>query len=209
MKNLRLALTIAAAIYLILVAGCVPPYSLSPIFTDEDLAFDQELVGIWTMNDAKWEFKHDSGDYYHLTNLNEDGISTKFVAYLGKIKDTLYLDVLPFGESSDANEDSRILTIPVHMFFKVKKTESTWELYMMNPEWFEQYIEDNPDAISYWSDLSDTSLFIPSAWGSDWLITASTEDLQDFLIKIEDIEEAYNQEEPFILQRAEPEEKKP
>jgi len=39
----------------VLLGGCVPVVSLHPLFTEDNLVFEEKLLGTW-VNDTTWEF---------------------------------------------------------------------------------------------------------------------------------------------------------
>ena len=208
MNRLHVMFSIAFVVSFTMISGCIPPPSLNPIFTDQDIVYDPDLVGEWTaFEEYKWTFQKGSGDFYQMTTPNDKGIIMTYVAYLGKIKDTLYLDIyLDEKFISEEHKDLTLTTIPVHRFLKMKKTGMDWEISMMSYDWFKAYIEENPDAIAIWNSI-DVDLNLHNSWGPEMIITASTEELQKFLIKCESIKGAFNSDVTSTLKRIKPKEK--
>lgn len=207
MKKLALIFSLAFAVAFILVAGCIPPPSLNPIFTDDDIIFDPDLIGNFIFEESEWTFQKGSGNSYSLTIINEKDVPMVLVAYLGKINDNLFLDVyLDDTSISEEYSDLKIMVVPIHWFWKMKKTGSDWEMAIWNYDWFTAYIEEHPDAIQLWN-LIDVDLNLQNYWGPEFIITAPTREIQEFLIKCENIEGVSTKEDTFLLKRTDAKEK--
>ena len=201
MKKQHLVFSIVFVMFFLVLSGCIPPFSISPIFNDKDIVYDPDLAGNWAAkgSDDTWIFKNakEKYDFYHLTIVTRDGVSP-FNAYLVKIKDTLYLDVSTDSRFFEGGRDLT-LAIPVHAFLRVRKNGAEWEMALINEKWFDKYIKDNPDAIPH-------QVINPEEEekDQDYLLTGSTEEMQSFLIKIQGINDAW-EPKPTILQRLKPE----
>ena len=191
MKRLNLILAIALSVTFILIAGCFP-LSLNPFYTEKDVIFNPDFLGVWNNNRTgqTWEFTSVNRNNYYVEGAS--GGSDHFIAHLFKIQDTLYLDVYP--EGGFANN----LMIPTHMIVRVKKTESTLVTSYLNTRWLLQYLKDNPGGISY--------AFVPDENEPDdislglLVLTSSTGDLQRLLIEIQNTEEAFYEPEKLNLE---------
>lgn len=118
------------------LSGCFV-VSVNPLFRDRDLVFEPALAGSWTTacekeggRDKACRLRFDSPDQktYSLEYTDEDGTTTKFDAYLGRIGKTLYLDVVPQdSERQGIKGSARDHALLVHSFWKLslKKDELT------------------------------------------------------------------------------------
>jgi len=203
MKKLHAVLSIVLGVFLILVVGCIPPLTVNPLYTEKDIVYDPDIAGLWSKDDLKeaWQFTKGAGDFYNLKILSEDGTSY-YVVYLFKIKDILYMDAYPDLEWIKSNEKNPImLMIPAHVFFQVKKAASVLELTALDQEWLAEYIKDHPDAIPY-EVIFDEKHLSTKDIDPLILITASTKNLQNFVIKIQTIKDAFDKGVKVKLQRS-------
>jgi hypothetical protein len=183
-----------------LLGGCIPVMSLHPLFTEENLVFEEKLLGTWVddPNSPKstWEFKRveDSDQKegelnppkkpekaYKLILLNnEDNTKGSFYAHLVKLEDRLFLDVYPSRlpcAQPDPNEDWLLNTfflIPGHSFVIIDSIEPQLKLRWTSEDKMEEILKENPDAVKHTS-------------AEDRLVlTASTKELQAFVLKYAD-----------------------
>ena len=183
-----------------LLGGCIPVMSLHPLFTEENLVFEEKLLGTWVddPNSPKstWEFKRveDSDQKegelnppkkpekaYKLILLNnEDNTKGSFYAHLVKLEDRLFLDVYPSRlpcAQPDPNEDWLLNTfflIPGHSFVIIDSVEPQLKLRWTSEEKMEEILKENPDAVKHTS-VEDRLV-----------LTASTKGLQAFVLKYAD-----------------------
>jgi hypothetical protein len=187
-------------IYFAIVVCCTP--SLHPIYTEEDIIFDPALIGTWSgdASEETWEFaQHDAvDDAYVLICTDEDGDSGNFLTRLVEIGDYMFLDLLPAGEESGDNgvgDISDILMVPMHGFILVDQIEPSLNYRIMDDDWIADFLEQNPGVLKH--EL-ETEYYSNEA---RLLLTASTEDLQAFLIEHIETEGAYGEVE--VLYRIE------
>ena len=166
----RLCILLGATLSL---ASCIP--SLHPVFTDEDIDFDEALVGEWSEDWEKgesavvWDFKKSgNGDYTMI--LKEKGKSGKFNATLFKIGEHRYLDLFP----DDLDDDNLSLffkwhLLPVHTFLRVKQIEPSLQMAFLNTNKLEEIVEADPEALTM-QEVSERMV-----------MTGPTEELQAFL----------------------------
>ena len=193
----------------VLLGGCVPLFSLHPLYTEKDVVFKQELVGVWAdPNDPEstWEFKRkgESKGAYQLIVHLEDEAKGLFDAHLVNLKGKLFLDVFPaeegFEETMESLEKATkdpnsnvwaanfFFLVPVHTFIKVDLTESTLKMQLTDDELMEKLLEQDPNAVKH-AVLDENRI----------VLTASTKELQAFVLKYADGEKLF--EEPGVLKR--------
>jgi hypothetical protein len=160
-----------------LLGGCVP--SLHGLFNNEDLIFEEGLLGIWAKGNDKetWQFGRRDGQdnkRYTLVYTDSDGKTGEFSASLGKLNDTLFLDLYPDEPDLNANAFYKGHLLPVHTFIKIDQIEPTLQMRMMNPDIMKEMLEADPNLIPH---------EILEERDSQVVLTASTEELQRFMIE--------------------------
>jgi hypothetical protein len=159
---------------LLLIAGCLP--SLHGVYTDEDLVFEPGIVGFWQLENSSqtWDFKKRDEKSFDLVFTDKLGQSGRFVAHLCRVEDTLFLDLFPWDEDADATAFYKYHLLPIHTVYMVKQTKPSLELVSMDLNWLKQHLADHPDDLSH------------STYNKRTLITASTKELQKFLVARKD-----------------------
>lgn len=199
-----------------LLGGCVPIVSLHPLFTSEDLVFDEKLIGTWVEdandpNDA-WRFTRldeasagwatdriaDEIDKVYRLDITDDGAHRgSLVACLVKLGDQRFLDVfadkLPSGQ--DDIEKTKLpfnafFLLPTHTFIKVEVIADKLTLRLTDDEGFKALLEAHPNAVK--SEMCDDTP----------VLTASTKALQAFVTKYANDERLFANE--IVLLRKNP-----
>lgn len=182
------------AFLLVFLSGCVV-YSFYPLYTDEDLFPNDLLVGQWMDNDsAVWRFDFN----YKGKKLPENRDSTafilqikdkkqadfennkEFIVHLIKLNGTYFLDFYLEEYFDDDNLTMYDLHVmPVHSFAKLELKGDSALINWFSPEWLEDLIKQNRIRIHHENN------------GENILLTAKPHELQKFVIKYADSEEAY------------------
>jgi len=180
MKPRSLCLGALAGVVLLL-AGCLPT-SVFPPFTEKDLVAQPLLAGTWYPNESGspntnefWTFRATAdAKVYDLTIKDSDG-EGQLKAYCFQLKDTTLLDIVPDGEPPKGTAGvHRFLFQPVHTWFRIEKIDETkFEFLPMSLEWLGDYLGKNPTALAH---------CIAGEQDKRLTITASTADLQKFLL---------------------------
>jgi len=168
-----------------LLCGCVPVMSLHPLFNEKDVVFDKKLLGTWVDDpnspETTWEFKRaDTNDNaYCLIFSDKEGKKGLFVAHLVKLKDKLFLDICPAPwEQQDPNKIewayNTLFLIPGHTFIKVNSVEPQLKMQVTDDEKMKELLKADPNAVKH--DFLDNSP----------ILTASTKELQAFVLKYAD-----------------------
>ena len=85
-----------------LIGGCVPVISLHPFYTEEDVVFEEKLLGKWVDDpndpDTTWEFNRieEPKNAYKLVFYDDEGKKGSFVAHLVRLQNKLFLYFLFF-----------------------------------------------------------------------------------------------------------------
>ena len=166
-----------AAFYLLAVVlgGCVP--SLHPLFTENELIFDANLVGIWAPTDSNetWEFKPTGkfgGKGYECIYIENNGKIGRFDAGLGKLQNNMLLIIYPKELNLTENDFYKIHFVPAYSFMRAEIGKDSLKLRPMNPEAVDKLLKSDPNAIKH--ERLD---------GSSVVLTASTKELQNFILK--------------------------
>jgi hypothetical protein len=210
MKAKKLLFYLLAA----LLGGCVPVMSLHPLFTEEKLVFEEKLLGTWIddPNSPKgtWQFKRveksaqKDGEFelpkkpeiaYKLILLNnEDNTKGSFFAHLVKLEGRLFLDVYPSQlpcAQPDPNEDwllNAFFLMPGHSFVIIDSIEPQLKLRWTNQEEMKKLLKEQPNVVKH--ELVEDAI----------VLTASSEQLQKFVMKYADDERVFS--EQVVLSRS-------
>ncbi len=163
-------LVFAAVFWGLALSGCVP--SLHPLYTEKDVVFNKELLGIWVNkeNAQKWTFSKSNTNAYSLVCQGDSG-KTVYKVHLVKIKDYLFLDLFPQKPELPGDDFYKLHFIPAHTFLFVQTLHSELELSALDPDWLQKYLTAHPDAIKY-EMVNETVV-----------LTAQPKELQKFLVK--------------------------
>ncbi|HNW56959.1 MAG TPA: hypothetical protein PLR88_08575 [Bacteroidales bacterium] len=175
--------TLLIAAIAVLVSGCLVK-SLHPFYKENDVVFDPAIVGTWLDNDSsKWvieqsEMKKFLGESkpqnsYKISYYEKNEASV-FETHLFKLNNQLYVDFIPSGVS--VPELTGYHLVPTHSIAKVSITNGEINLKWFNETWLASLFEKNKIRISHET--------LPDENGDDtYVLTASTEELQKFIIK--------------------------
>ena len=146
MKKLIPAVFAALAVCL---AGCVP--SLHPIYTPDQVRFDEGLVGTWTGEDSdeSWVFTSENQDAYGLVYTDSDGKEGRFEVHRTEADGVGFLDLYPVEPNLDAACLYRCLLVPVHTFMTVEREGDRLTLAVADLDWLDDYLEEHPDALAH------------------------------------------------------------
>lgn len=170
---------------LLAVSACVP--SLHPLYTEKDAVFEPALLGEWVeaKSDSKstLTFIKSADKEYKLISADEKATSS-FIAHLVKLGEKLFLDI-----NGDSSVDCRTSAMPVHMFFLVSQTEPTLRMWDFNDKWLEEFLKKNPAALKH--EIVD----------SDVVLTASTRELQSFVLRHVNTKEAFADSVDYVRKK--------
>ncbi len=167
-----------------LFIGC-PTRSLFPLFIENDFVFNPSLIGTWIdvhKEEGTLTFQQSDHNRYTIMSCNlSDGDTTVFEAELGKLGKSWFLDSYIAGQMH--NE----FVIPVHFISRIWINGDTLQYATLNSDYLEQMIDNG-------------ELQIPNVnYDGDILLTASTEQLQQLVLRFTDDEKAFDK--PVVLIR--------
>ncbi len=165
--------------------------SLHQFYTDDDVIYKEELLGSWLDSDStKWVIsqysfskgfmKEDLLDNSYLVEMyEEDSLPpSKFNVHLFQLNKKLYLDFLPIrGERYNKMLDIHLVS--THSIARIKfEKDGQVGISWFSEDWIEELFKENRIKISH-EVINSTS----GSHGKEYVLTASTEELQKFLIK--------------------------
>ena len=180
MQNI-LKLFVVFGIALALTA-CAP--SLHPFFTDEDVVFDEALLGVWIGDSDKKCMITRSGDK-HYELLYVDGASSRFEARLVDIGGATFLDLYPNPLDNEIGLHPANL-VPAHTLARVTIGEDSISVAMMDANWIKQLSDRNQLSLAH-ERLDDGMI----------ALTAPTWELRAFALKHTDSKDAFCEAEVF------------
>jgi hypothetical protein len=199
MYILRGLLLIASAM---LLGGCLV-MSLHPFFTDNDAVFEKSLVGVWGDASGKatltvrqfganaYRVTYLQHDISHANGKTRDGEPGEFEAHLGKIGNTLFLDLYPDKDSWDRlrNEALAVHLAPTHSISKISLEDDKLVIAGLEHDWLKDLVSKNNLAIGH--EKVEGAI----------VLTASTATLQEFLRKYAAEPKAFATGEEFHRQQ--------
>jgi hypothetical protein len=173
---------------LLLFGACVP--SMNPIFTEQDLVFDQALLGRWTdpENTESWEFIYADEKEYKLVYTDEQGKKGVFKARLARIEGKTFLDLTPMRGAGEMNDFHRSHFFKTHTFVQILQKGDSYSVAYLEPQWLKDRLAKDPGAVGH--------LMVEG----DVLLTDSTRKLQKFVLANIDAKDAFS--EPTEMRRS-------
>ena len=191
----------------VLLSGCIV-YSFYPLYTEKDLFPNDILTGEWiddddSDTDYEWKFEHpfigkkENGIRdslrYKLTVIERVDDMVKesvFLVHIIKLGGHYFLDFYLEEYVDDDNLDlSSFHIIPVHTFAKLTIKENQVVINWFDQEWLQDLIEENKIRIHH--EQNDDII----------LLTAKAQELQKFVSKYVNSEEAFENGLEIILNR--------
>ena len=186
----------------VLLGGCVPVMSLHPLYTEKDLVFEEKLLGTWVDKpddpETIWEFKdpNEQEKVCKLVFVDNKGDRGLFDAHLVRLEDKLFLDLYP-GEPPWGEEDpnklvwpyNTLFLLPAHTFIRVNGFEPGLKLQITDDDEMEKLLKEDPNAVKRES-VED-----------GFVLTASTKELQAFVLKYADDSRLFTKEAVLIRQK--------
>ena len=200
----KIILTTAFAFLLIFLSSCLT--TLHPIFTEKDLAYDPKLIGVWnTENEGKkgkvmisnlaseksvelpGNISAIKQKGYFIIYQDENGkVSDQYIAFLARIGKHLYFDYYPAEKKEDRKLDEffGVHFVRMHTSYRVEiLKDGSFELSQLDGSYVKSLIDEKKIRISHETDADDNTV-----------ITASTKELQQYLLKYGDEPSAYRSE---------------
>lgn len=179
-----------AAVAVLAMTACIP--SVNPFYTADDVEFDPALVGEWTTTDSEdepeqWKFERSEPvtdkNTYQLTITDKEGKQGRFRATLFRLKDHRFIDLIPVDceYASDQADLVAFSMFPGHLLIHVAAIEPELEIAGCDFDWLEAHLESSPAVLPHHAE--DDRI----------LLTASTRQLQRFVLKHVEGEELFSE----------------
>jgi hypothetical protein len=197
----KLFITAATIILLTTLSGCLA--TLHPLFTEKDLVFDPRLLGRWkegnggdiitfeqgtaaSFNQLPEKLRSLSTKAYLMTS-KEDGHEVKNYCFLIRLGKELYLDFYPCENDLQKNYDGfykQHLT-KMHIFYRLRfNSDRSFNFQIFDGDFLKKLIDNKQIRIKH-----------EVRFDGSYVITASTEELQQYVMKYADVEGALGKED--------------
>ena len=197
----KISIILGFTFLLIFFSSCLT--TLHPIFTEKDLTYDPKLIGTWNIEregnketviisslatENSLELPGNISDikekgylisYQHEHSENPE----RYIAFLARIGKYLYLDYYPAYKKEDQKIDEIFGAhyVKMHTSYRVEiLNDGSFELSQLDGSYVESLIDQKKIRINHEMGAYDNIV-----------ITASTSELQKYLIKYSDEPEAY------------------
>src|SRR5687767_4900171 len=197
----KTTLILAFSFLAIFLSSCLR--TLHPIFTTKDIVYEPKLIGTWKTDnqgtkglavitnlaaDNSIELPEKISAIkqkgYLVAYQDEDGNTTaQYIAFLARIGKHLYFDYYPAEKKDNESGDEFFMWhfVKMHTSFRVDiSTTGNFELSQLDDSYVIRLIEEKKIRISHEKRADD-----------DMVITASTDELQQYIIKYGDEPGAY------------------
>ena len=133
MNKITLLAVIGLTAFLV---SCVVP-SLHPFYTEKDVVFDKDLLGIWAEENGNniIIFREKAHNVYTVENIQESK-SAQYKGHLFRLNGHLYLDLYPEYEGKNSLHSLHL--IPVHSIMQCRLESDKMVLYPLNYEEIEK-----------------------------------------------------------------------
>ena len=201
----KVSILLAFTFIILFLSSCLK--TLHPIFTMNDIVYDQKLLGTWKAKDSNDELA-----FAVITNLSADnsielpekiaaikhkgylvlyknekgGIIDQYIAFLARIGKHLYFDYYPADKKEDRKVDELFSAhfVKMHTSFRVEiANDGSFELSQFDESYVTDLIDKKKIRINHETDPADNIV-----------ITASTSELQQYILKYGDDPSAYRSE---------------
>lgn len=128
--------------FTVIMIGCLA-ISIHPLYTEKDIKFNPELVGIWVNEEEKAQLLLEkAGKNAYTMIYTEKQESGNFDAHLVELNNNWYLDVYP-KELAEGNDFYRIHFIAGHTFARVWIEKDTLKFALLSYQWLKDNFEKN------------------------------------------------------------------
>ena len=200
----KVSIILSFTFLIIFLSGCLT--TLHPIFAEKDLAYDPKLIGTWnTENEGKngtviinnlatensvalpGNISAIKQQGYFIIYQDKNGkVTDQYIAFLARIGKHLYFDYFPADKKEDRKLDEffGVHFVRMHTSYRVEiLKDGSFELSQLDGSYVKNLIDEKKIRISHETDADDNTV-----------ITASTKELQQYLLKYGDEPSAYRSE---------------
>ncbi len=175
-----------AALLVLLAQSCI--ISLHPLYTDDVITYNELLEGRWRQgplieNDddyVYWDFERKEKGYQVLRYYQGDTL--EYEAVLVRLGDYLFMDF--YRELEKQDDLARVL--PTHNFLKVSISGEELKLTYFDEEYLKRLFKERKIRIKH------------ERVNSDIVLTADSKELQQFILKYADDEQAFSESFEYL-----------
>jgi hypothetical protein len=176
---------------LLLLGGCIV-LSVYPFYYDKDLVADPQLAGRWLKAGTTsefWQFTATGQKAFQLTTADANDTNV-FTVHRFHLKQYQFLDLL--------TTNRHVFELPLHLVCGINRGDSNASLHFMDYGYLVSYLQTNPAALRHLVVSND-----PDDTNSDNMVylTATTRDLQVFLLKHAEDTNLFNDSSAVELNR--------
>lgn len=191
-----------------LISGCFVK-SLHPFYKENEAIFKKELTGNWLGNDSStWKieqgmkftglFKPDKPDNAYLITYTDKKGTAKFTVHLFQLNNRYFFDFYP-EEVESTNDMMASHLVPMHTVARVDLSPGEMVIQWYNEEWLIGLFRQNKIRIAHEKVPSDARKNEEDDF--QVVLTASTDDLQKFMLKYMDDPNALKNDYTFVLRK--------
>ncbi len=175
------AISYGAAITMaILFIGC-PTRSLFPLFSEKNVEFKPELIGTWSLEqDGSTLSFAKSGKKSYTVVFKDKKEEKVYQVQMGRLGKFRFLDSFPAKDKSDYH------MIPTHIISKIKLDGDTLQISFLESDRLRDPIDAHKLNVAH------------VRRNNEIILTASTGELQDLVIRLADDVEAFPKPDAFI-----------
>ena len=189
---MRKALIVVVVLVALSFQGCIVK-SVHPFYNERDVVYKAAFDGRWEDKDhVKWTihrnpFKNDSYEMH----CSKNGREVSLLGHLFMLNDDLYLDIIPLQDNTEEVLVFDLHMVPTHSIARVDIVNNDEvNILWFDEEWLRKMFNQNRIRISH------EMIMDAQPEGKDdgmYLLTASTDELQKFIIKYGKDERAYDE----------------
>ena len=174
---------IVAAVALLFI-GC-PARSIFPLLAAKDVVFNPSLVGTWVGENEKetYTFQASKDKGYIVTVRDEKGDTSIYNVQAGQLGKFWFLNSLPAGGTSEYH------MVPTNLVWQMWLAGDTLRLTSLEGDWLRKMIDSAKLAIPH------------VVMNGDVILTASTEELQQFVLHYANDTEAFPEPGKFTRKK--------
>jgi hypothetical protein len=179
MKKIIIILGVMAAT----LQGCIIK-SIYPFFKQEDVVYKNELIGNWSDGDGNSWTIHENPFRPHSYEMHctRDSRDVAFAANLFTLEGNLYLDLFPVSDNKEEMLVFDLHLVPTHSVAIVEHLSAAdVTIRWFDETWLQSMFNRNRIRISH-EKIMDSDLK-PDGDDGMYLLTASTDELQKFIVK--------------------------
>lgn len=184
---LRSILAVTILLALNFLGGCVR--SFEPVLKTDQLVTDEMVVGKWTAKSGKETVEIGSADeakQFKVVFTDSEGKRGEFWGRLGEVKNLKIFEYRPIDPADSVGEFNKVMLIPTYSFLIIRQTAPDIIFTGMSLDWLKKYVAAHPDELRV------------VRRGDDMIITASTDELQAFLLRHAEDAGAFGEPQTYV-----------